>query len=216
MKPLYVGLIGLTCMAGGVGTTHAITVEELGTGPAEIVKINATGIGSVRVYAGVLKLNVDGVLMDGFCIDPFHFSSGSMSGYQSVPLTSAPKGDFMSAATATEIARLWGTYYSPTMDSQTAAGLQIAIWELVGGSGFHLLSNNDYGASGFASVVENSNYGGPVANLIGLTGPGQDYAIDPVPDVASTWGLLALAMVGLLGLSQKSLRLALTVARVRA
>ena len=35
--------------------------------------------------------------MDGFCIDPFHFSDGSMTGYQVVGLTSAPKGSFMSS-----------------------------------------------------------------------------------------------------------------------
>jgi len=40
----------------------AITVEELGTGPAEIVELNCTGVGSVWVEAGILNLNVDGVI----------------------------------------------------------------------------------------------------------------------------------------------------------
>lgn len=211
MKRMYVALIGLACAASSLERAKAITVDELGTGPAETVEINCTGVGSVWVEAGILKLNVDGVLMDGICIDPFHFSSGSMTGYQSVALTSAPKGDFMSAGTANEISRLWGSYYSPTMSAQTAAGLQIAIWELVGGSGFTLLSG-DYGAAGFLSAVENPNYNGPVANMVGLTGPGQDYAIDPVPDAGSTLALLSLAMFGLLVPSRKPLRLAFAAA----
>jgi hypothetical protein len=216
MRRVYTGLIVLGCAALGLSQAGAITVDELGTGPGETVAINCTGVGTVIVDAGILQLNVGGVLMDGLCIDPFHFSSGSMPGYQAVPLTSAPKGSFMSAATATEIERLWGSYYSPTMSAQNAAGLQIAVWELVGGTGFNLASKNDYGAGGFLGVVQDPNYDGPVTDLTGLTGTGQDYAVqttsikdpvDSVPDRASTFGLLALSMCGVFGLSQKTFRL---------
>src|SRR5579859_4941803 len=148
----------------------ANTVQEVGVGPYETPTIDCTGIGTVTVYAGVLQLIVDGTPMNGFCIDPFHFSVPSSTGYSYVPLTSAPKGDNMSSGTALLIERLWGSYYSSALTSaSTAAGLQIAIWDLVGGSSFHLVSANDYGASGFLSNVENSNYSGPVADLVGLT-----------------------------------------------
>src|SRR5579859_822138 len=137
MKCFHFGLIGAMCLAGGLQKARAITIEELSASPAETVVIHCSSgdlSGTFIVDAGILKLNVDGVLMDGICIDPFHFSEGTMPGYQAVPLTSAPKGNFMSATAATEIERLWASYYSPTMSGQTAAGLQIAIWELTGGS----------------------------------------------------------------------------------
>ena len=213
MKSLPSKLIGLASIAGMLGTANAITVDETGVGPAETVAIHCVGgdlDGTFIVDAGILKLSIDGSPMDGFCIDPFHFSSGSMAGYQVVSLTSAPKGNLMSSTTATEIERLWGSYYSPTMSPQTAAGMQIAIWELVGGSGFKLLSPNDFGAAGFLSVVENPGYDGAVASLNGLTGPGQDYAVastavasfvDPVPDTGSTLLMLSVTACGLLALA---------------
>jgi hypothetical protein len=52
----------------------------------------------------------------------------------------------MGDARAMEIAQLWQQYFSPTMGAPQAAGLQIAIWEVVGGS-FTLNQANDYGAS---------------------------------------------------------------------
>lgn len=214
MRSLPFKLVGLASVAGMLATANAVTVDETGAGPAEIVTIHSVGgdlDGTFPVFAGLLNLTVDGTPMNGFCIDPFHFSDGSMTGYQVVPLTSAPKGDFMSASTATELERLWGSYYSPTMSPQTAAGMQIAIWELVGGSGFKLLSANDFGAAGFLSVVENPAYDGPVASLAGLTGPGQDYAVasaavasfsDPVPEVGSTLLMLSISTCGLLALAR--------------
>jgi hypothetical protein len=61
------------------------------------------------------------------------------------------------------------------------------------------------------STVEAPNYTGPQADLVALTGPGQDFVIDPsrrvsvpvsVPDNGSTMTLLglALAIVVLFGL----------------
>jgi hypothetical protein len=195
---------------------RAVTVEQIGAGPAEVTTINCTGVGTIIAEAGILKINVDGALMDAFCIDPLHLSDGSMPGYQVVPLTSAPKGNFMSATTALEIRRLWGSFYSPAMSDANAAGLQIAIWELTGGTGFKLLSGNDYGAAGFLNAVQDPNYSGPVADLVGLTGSGQDYGIlnsVTVPDAGSTLGLLTLSLFGLAGISYQIPRFA--PARVR-
>lgn len=212
MRRCWLVLIGAACATAIVQEAAAITVDELGTAPAETVAINCTGVGTVIVDAGVLQLNVDGTVMDAICIDPFHFSNGSMTGYQVVGLTSAPKGNPMSAVVAMDIERLWGSYYSSGMSAQAAAGLQIAIWELVGGSGFRLVSNNDYGAAGLLSAIESPDYSGPAADLSALTGPGQDYAIqsvnlnslsDPVPDSGSTLGLFTMAVCGVFLLSWK-------------
>jgi hypothetical protein len=203
-------------LLGCAGHARAITVEELGTSTGEIVAINC-GSGNVLVDAGLLDLNVGGTAINGFCIDPFHFSDGSMTGYQVVGLTSAPKQNLMDANTALLLERLWGSYFSPTISARNAAGLQIAIWQLVGRSNFHLSSANDYGASGFLNAVENPNYDGPVADLLALTGPGQDYGVDrasvsqftqSVPDASSTLALLLLAGCGLLCVPRREFRLA--------
>jgi hypothetical protein len=192
--------------------SEAITVQEVGVSPYETPTISCTGIGTVTVYAGVVNLVVDGSSMNGFCIDPFHFSVPSSTGYSYVPLTSAPKDNIMSPTTALLIERLWGNYYPTALNSaSTAAGLQIAIWELVGGSSFHVVSANDYGASGFLTTVENSGYSGPVASLLGLTGPGQDYTVlappgsqvSTVPDTGGTVTLMGIALCGLAMISRK-------------
>jgi hypothetical protein len=92
------------------------------------------------------------------------------------------------------------------MSSPSAAGLQIAIWELVSANAvandglpladaFVLTSGNDYGAS--ADLASLATYDGAPANLMALTGPGQDFVIDPVPDGGRTFLMLALALSGL-------------------
>ena len=42
---------------------------------------------------------------------------------------------------------------------------------------FSLSSANDFGAAGFLNAVQDPDYDGPVADLEGLTGPGQDYGV---------------------------------------
>lgn len=193
----------LTVLSAAANT---ITVDELSVNPYKTPTISCDGLGTVTVYAGVLKLRVDGVEMDGFCIDPWHFSVSSSPDYQYAPLTSAPKEHSMSSETALLIERLWGRYYSPTINASDAAGLQIAIWRLVAGEGFSLISADDFGAATFLASVQGAGYTGPVANLVGLTGPGQDYAVqgslpgDPthgVPDSGATAGLLSLGLAAL-------------------
>ena len=204
MKQLYTALFATVAIAAGIQRSEALTVDELGAGAAEIVMVNISGIGTIPVDAGVLKLDVGGLQVDGFCIDPFHFSDGLMAGYQVVGLTSAPKGNFMSLETALQIERLWGSHYSPTMSASDAAGVQIAIWELVGGNRFSLSSPNDFGAAGFLAAVQDPAYDGPVADLVGLTGPGQDYGVAApsvqaltrvVPEASSTASLLGIALL---------------------
>jgi hypothetical protein len=205
-KPLACGLI----IAGAVwhATAVPVTVQDMGINPAhETVQLTSSTLGTVWAYAGIIDLQVNGVAVNGFCIDPFHWSISGAQGYNSEDLSTAPKSPVngMGSTTALDIDQLWQQYYSPTMGSQNAAGLQIAIWELVGGSSFKLDSTPDYGAGDMLDWLKN-NPNAPGANLIALTGPGQDYVIPnsagpnvrEVPDGGVTALLLCFAAVGLI------------------
>src|SRR5207248_5083166 len=80
----------------------------------------------------------------------------------------------LSASRATEISDLWAMFYSPNMTTNKAAGLQLAIWEIVGGDAFTVIGK-DYGSGRMLAALQ--TYSGPGANLIALTGPGQDYVV---------------------------------------
>ncbi len=178
---------------------NSFTVDEVSVTPSQIVGIAVDGFWSGKVYAGINNLIADGQPMQGFCIDPFHFSQHSSPGYEFVPLEDAPKPDSnnMGAVKAGEISDLWALYYSGSMNANDAAGLQIAIWMIVGGSKFHLTSGDDYGAGAMISSL--AGYFGPGANLIGLSGPGQDYVVptSPVPEGGATVCLLGGSLAAL-------------------
>src|SRR6266705_2884911 len=95
------------------------------------------------VGAGIKKVRVDGVAMNGFCIDPFTVALHSSAGYRFVPLTKAPEAPWtLNATEATEISDLWAMFYKPKMKNKKAAGLQIAIWEIVGGDDFTVIGKS--------------------------------------------------------------------------
>jgi len=156
-------------------STQAHLVEDFGVrrgAPAHISL--STGFNGF-VGAGIKKIQVDGVQMDAFCIDPFTMALRSSPGYKFVPLTKAPEAPFtLSASEATEISDLWAMFYNPGMKENKAAGLQLAIWEIVGGDDFSVIGK-DYGASLMLAALR--SYSGPGAGLIALTGPGQDYVV---------------------------------------
>src|SRR5436190_3347483 len=127
------------------------------------------------VGAGIKKVRVDGLQMDAFCIDPFTMALRSAPGYKFVPLTKAPEAPWtLSASRATEISDLWAMFYSPNMTTNKADGLQLAIWEIVGGDDFTVIGKG-YGSGRMLAALQ--TYSGPGANLIALTGPGQDYVV---------------------------------------
>src|SRR5881275_3627138 len=127
------------------------------------------------VGAGIKKVRVDGLQMDAFCIDPFTMALRSSPGYKFVPLTKAPEAPWtLSASRATEISDLWAMFYSPNMTTNKAAGLQLAIWEIVGGDAFTVIGK-DYGSGRMLAALQ--TYSGLGANLIALTDPGQDYVV---------------------------------------
>ena len=222
MKRLVIaGIVGSSLFVSA--SVRAVSVTEMGMGANEVVQISSSTLGTAWVYAGIINLQVDGVGTQGFCIDPYHWSLGGAQTYSEVPLSQAPKppGGPMNLGTATQIEQLWAHVFSPTMGNSAAAGLQIAIWELVTGQGntgntgtFSLLSGNDYGASGLLSWLS-SNPNAPTADLVGLTGNGQDYVIPSghssdlvpsVPDSGTTIILLGVTFLGLI-IGQRKLRL---------
>jgi outer membrane biosynthesis protein TonB len=159
--------------------THAVLVEDLGVRSGEPAHISlSTGFNGV-VAAGIKHLVVGGQTMDGFCIDPFARALSSSQGYGFVPLTQAPGAPWtLSSTKAVEIRDLWAMFYSPNMSQKNAAGLQLAIWEIVGGSSFQIIGK-DYHASQMLAALH--SYTGPGANLIALSGPGQDYVVQTPP-----------------------------------
>ena len=149
-------------------SNHAISVQEMGAGAGENVNISSSTLGSnLCVDASLLNLQVNGASAAGFCIDPWHWSiEGSALAYNWEILANGPKTPAgMGATVALQIEQLWNQYYTPSISNTNAAGLQIAIWDLVSASvsaatggayWFTLNSGNDYGASSMVSWV-NSN-----------------------------------------------------------
>ena len=196
-------------------TAVPVTVSEVGIGANEIVNITSStlnGGNPVNVYAGVVKLTVNGIATDGFCIDPFHWSVSGPQSYDSEPLADGPKppGGAMGSLAATYIEKLWTEFYSPTMDNATAAKLQIAIWDVIGSDPASKLNNaiftvngNDYGGLNAMLAIEGDTTTLP-ANLMAVSGPNsQDYVIPnsggggSVPDGGTTIMLLGGALCGL-------------------
>ncbi len=180
---------------------QALVVKEVSITPYQVIPISVSGFYTGNVIAGINQLLIDGVAANGFCIDPFHFSLPSSAGYQFTALANAPKlPGTMGVVKADEISRLWAMAYSPGMTASQAAGFQLAIWEIIGGSSFSF-TGIDYGASGLLTNL--ASFHGAGANLIGLTGPGQDYVIQDfrtlaVPDGGKTVLLLMAAMTAML------------------
>jgi hypothetical protein len=170
---------------------QAIFVQETAVSPCEVVNISVTGFYTGLVKAGINNLLVDGVAVNGFCIDPYHFSQNSPA-YSFVALADAPKQHLMGAAKADEVSKLWAMAYSRSMTAPQAAGFQIAIWEIVAGSDFSVVGGSDYGAS--VLLQEVAQYQGNGANLIALTGPGQDYCLQ-TPDTGTTLSFLAMSLL---------------------
>jgi hypothetical protein len=164
-----------------------VVVQEMGVGANEIINISSSNLGyNLWVYGCILNLEVDNVPTVGFCIDPWHWSGDGPMNYTSEALNQGPKypGN-MDSATALKIEQLWAEFYTPNISNSMAAGLQIAIWDLIsasvqastdGTSWFTLNSGDDYGASSLIAWVD-ANPNAVAANLSAVTGPGQDYVV---------------------------------------
>jgi hypothetical protein len=175
-----------------------VPVQERSFGPHETATIHSSTLGTVTTGAGILKLMVNGMAFDAFCIDPYQYSSSSSQQYTVAALATAPV-PAMGAAAARTVGKLWSDFHSTALgDPTVAAGLQIAIWETVAGSNFSV-TGSDFGAAG---MIAAANAQSGIANLWALASAKfQDYVIavppDSVPDGGSTVLLLGIALIAL-------------------
>lgn len=224
LPKLAAAVAGLLAISVALRATP-VTVAELGIGANETVWIDSSTLGTdLHVYAGVVKLDVNGANADGFCIDPWHWSGSGTLAYNLESLAAAPKSANNSAtivpmgsSTALQIEQLWKQYYTPGISNVNAAALQLEIWERVDlavtNGTFHLDSID--GAASASVMAEMTamdtflinNPGAAAANLIAATGPGQDYVIAaPAPDAGATATLLGGALLGLTALRRRFAR----------
>jgi len=215
MKHIAVGLTGLVLVAAASLKATPVTVQEVGIGPNQVVSITSSLLGGpVSVYAGVVKLKVDGTAMNGFCIDPWHWSVSSPLAYDLRPLAQAPAWPApMGSTAALEIERLWDNYYTPGISGVTAAALQIEIWKIVDtaepAASFTLVSA-PASVTTMMGVMETwlggDLSGSPAAWLSAVvstqytrdTKVGQDYVIPGVPEGGWTVTLVGIGLLGLL------------------
>jgi hypothetical protein len=214
-KKTSLAAIGLYLFATLAIKATPTTVQEVGVGANEIVNITSSTLGTATVYAGVIDLLVNGTPTAGFCIDPWHWSISGPQSYNSEPLSNGPKAAIgstpnpMGVTTSTEIGQLWQNYYTPSISDTTAAALQIEIWELVDAAvttGTFTLNSAPSAVLSTLATMQTwlaGNHNAPAANLLAVTGPGQDYVIDPVPDRGSTLALLGVGLVGLMAFRRK-------------
>ena len=188
----------------GAMSASATTVTFDNVDPNQTVNLTDPWISS-GVYAGIYNLTVDGVATPSFCIDVADENNGNtFTDYYYTDLAAAalaPAGP-MGSTVATDIEKLWAAYYSPTMDSQDAAALQVAIWEDMannsggntGGSYTLSVSGNDPVTGDASTMLDSLPDLTAEANLIALVDDGQGYVVVPEPTTAGCFllGLGAL------------------------
>ena len=200
----------LAVMAAGLAgmmSASATTVTFDNVNPNEVVNLTDPWISS-GVYAGIYNLTVDGVATPSFCIDVADVNNGNtFSDYYYSDLASAPLAPAgpMGSTAATDIEKLWAAYYSPSMDSQDAAALQVAIWEDIAVNATTpytlTVSGNDPVTTEATAMIANLVNLSAQADLVGLVGPNgpsgeQSYVVAvPEPTTAGCFllGLGALA-----------------------
>jgi hypothetical protein len=190
MKIRYLQLAIMAAGLAGAMSAGATTLTFSGVNPFEMVTLTVSSTSfSNGVYAGVYNLTVDGVATPSFCIDVTReISVGqTYNDYSYTDLTLAPLSPAgpMGSAAAADIEKLWAAYYSPSMNNQTAAALQVAIWMDVAaqvGTYTITVSGNDAVTTEAATMLGSLSGLTVQADLQGLVSPsGQNYVV-PVPE----------------------------------
>ena len=178
-------------------SASATTLTFNGVSPGDVVTLqinNAFTFGPGEVYAGIYNQTVDGMATPSFCIDVSRqiYAGQTFNNYSYTDLSLAPLAPAgpMGSAAATDIEKLWAAYYSPSMNNQDAAALQVAIWEDVAakvGTYSITVSGNDPVTTEAATMLGSLSSLTAQADLVGLVSPdGQNYVVPadlaPVPE----------------------------------
>jgi hypothetical protein len=200
----------LAIMAAGLAGTmsaSAVTLTFDNVNPSQTVNLTDPWI-STGANAGIYNLTVDGVATPSFCVDVADENNGNtFTDYYYTALASAPLAPAgpMGSTAATDIEKLWEAYYSPSMDSQDAAALQVAIWEDIAAKAITpytiTVSGNDPVTTEATAMLANLPNLMVLADLVGLVGPngpsGEQSYVVAVPEPTTTGcfllGLGALA-----------------------
>jgi hypothetical protein len=197
-----------------------VTVQYTNVDPRATVRIyTPIHAGGVDVYAGVYNLKVDGVDTPSFCIDLSDDSTTAAVPYSVVDLWNAPDGTAgpMGAAKAADLTTLLSAYWGTIgNDGTKAAGLQLAVWEIVSedSANAYSMTSGDFYASNSAARTQAISYLGGIGSYdgaprhyAGLTHPlvtntdpkaaqYQDYVIAVPAPGALLLGTMGMSIVG--------------------
>lgn len=221
-KLVFCGLLLLAAAmpvmaAPTIGDT--VTVQYTNVDPRATVRIyTPIHAGGVDVYAGVYNLEVDGVDTPSFCIDISDDSTTAAVPYSVVDLWNAPDGTAgpMGAAKSADLTTLLSAYWTTGMTGTQAAGLQLAVWEIVSedsANAYSMISGDFYASNSTARTQAISylagfgSYAGTLQHYAGLTHPllnntdpkaaqYQDYVIAVPAPGALLSGALGMSIVG--------------------
>lgn len=150
------------------------------------------------VEAGIYYLKVNGVVTPSFCIDVASDAPQTTQIYTKGALSTAPADAAgpMGTTGATKVEQLWAAYFSPSMSSVAAAGLQVAIWEVIASAKGYALTVSGNSAVTSQATADIAGIAGvtPDPNLVALMNSGYQNYVISVPE-AST--IIACALMAL-------------------
>jgi hypothetical protein len=161
-RRISVAAAALAVIVLGVGDAFATMLEIEYTGPGmhDVVRINYLGK-DMRLPTGINNLLVNDVPFESYCVDLDHFISETPWMASLEPVSILNGGE--------QAAWLW-TNYGPGVNSDdSAAALQLALWEVVADwDGVPDLSEGNFRVYGSKGVVnEASAYLSSIPNVIG-------------------------------------------------